>query len=716
MRRYNDLIRLVLLSVLVPLTWVFFLEWRPGQLTSAYDATVHFLTPLKELIENRGSSDAMLFRIGLAGGVKLYELYGEITLPVLKALAWLPLGLSPVTAYVAHLFLLQVVWAFLALKLSECLVSAFGAREQGVAFETGSAWLAAFAPVVAWRVFHGHINLLLGTLFGLAFVSLVAAAWASRLTRTTMVVGFFALWHGFESSGQQNIVNSAVFGSPILVGLLFDLRRSTPDRANALKRAFSGPLLIALAALFVSLPKLAAIASNALSGESAREVGAQAMVYSHLVATARDWLSSLPWSHSILPGDRHELVLHEANYPIGPLALLIALLPLGGLRFAAIGFGISVLGVLVLSMNLAPLSSVLLALLPPLAEFRVPARAMLVPLSLLAAVVPAAMALRFAPARKWVTGMAFVAALAMFFLPATAREPVGWGLAAALLFTRARNLVPAAAAVLFFGLLSVAAFKERRVGYFPSAHLLDKPKEARLALVSQQPELENALVRVALKPQLTGYGLNSAYAIGVSSIEGYWIVSRRLAELYAALEGRPFDRGLVNLEVPPEARSFKALQTLYNIRYVASLEQGQLKVSAAAPTFGAAWFTGALRAVPSYGELVRSMQAEIGVNRERLRESALVLEKDAPQGFAADCAKATVERAHADRSGQRMELSVRVPPGAGPCALAVSVSYTELLKARNKNGTPLQTFALYGSLLGVVVPANAREIEIEARR
>src|SRR4029077_12717989 len=70
--------------------------------------------------------------------------------------------------------------------------------------------------------------------------------------------------------------------------------------------------------------------------------------------------------------------LHERNFPIGPFAcVLIALWPRGRARWLAVGVIVSAVLAVMFAGDVPPLSRALLAAVPPLGAFRVPARAIL---------------------------------------------------------------------------------------------------------------------------------------------------------------------------------------------------------------------------------------------------------------------------------------------------------------------------------------------------
>ena len=225
--------------------------------------------------------------------------------------------------------------------------------------------------------------------------------------------------------------------------------------------------------------------------------------------------------------------------------------PWARFRSFGIGLGISVLLALSFSMDLPPFDSLLPALIPPLKSFRVPARAM----------IPFAMILPWAAsfvilARlrfdfKWPhhlkhSALAGVLMILLLFLPPAGREGLTWLIAACgaiALLTRQQGflLIRGFLLLLVLASASVSAFRERKIEFKSRDVLMERPVEVGQTFKRQVPELDSSLTRVDFNFRLPGLSYNTAYHVGLSSLDAYGFPTRRFAHLYTAIQGEPLD-------------------------------------------------------------------------------------------------------------------------------------------------------------------------------
>jgi hypothetical protein len=220
---------------------------------------------------------------------------------------------------------------------------------------------------LAWRLGFGHLNLAVGLLPFAAALALVAAAGARSMTLTLGALSAAAFVLGLLHTGQQLVVYGAIFGAPILLGLWLSL--------GGMWHSLASPALATVGAFLVALPAFWGVLAHARGSDAARSLGTATVTYDFVTSALGDWLTSLPWTRALPSADRAASLHHEVNYPLGPLVVLLALVPWRRARALAIGLAVAVVAVLVFSMDLAPASRALLALMPPLRSFRVPARA-----------------------------------------------------------------------------------------------------------------------------------------------------------------------------------------------------------------------------------------------------------------------------------------------------------------------------------------------------
>jgi hypothetical protein len=711
----EDLRILTIAFVAVPLTWVALLGWWPPLAVFDHDGASFFLLLAAELAEVAGDWDALLWRADLLGGVKVRDTVGPF--PPLGILAWL--GLGPTAMLVGTTFILQVVFAFFGIRTATDLAHAWtGSRPRpNLLMVTAGVWLCGFAPVLGWRVAHGHLTLMAGMVPFLAAVALVSGAAAGSLGVVLVAVAAGAASCGLLFLGHQMVLYGAVFGGPILVGLCLD----GPRRARLL-----APALALLGALCLALPSLWSVLCHALSSDSLRTLSGMGLAYSYLTATPLDWITSLGWTREAVPLSRPEILHHETNLPLGPVVVLLALVPWHRARALAVGLGVSVALGLAFSLRVPLVAEALLWLIPPLDSFRVPTRALLLVLAIVP-ILALATALAAGPLRRRHALPALMLALTLFALPSLAREVVAWSLVGvgALAVLR-RPLFRAAAAALLLGLAggSVGAFGERLPALRDTDALLARARALGEGVRRAHPGLTSPLARSRPSFVLSPFGANTAWATRLSALDGYLFPNRRFVELVTALREHPYTAAAVLLRFPESYRSSWPLYRLFNVTSVveASDPPGSLRARSLVETAGPAWFSAAAIAVDSFPALARKLRAESDRLHDRAHEVVWVVESDpavAAVGLArlegARCEGGRVEVIETALRGQRVR--VQVAPSSA-CPLTVAMSYSEDLRAmgRPRDGgvRPLTTFPAYGALLGVWVPEGMEWVDIEA--
>jgi hypothetical protein len=471
------------------------------------------------------------------------------------------------------------------------------------------------------------------------------------------------------------------------------------------------------------------------------------VTYDVVTATARDWVTSLPWTRASVPAGREEWLHHEVNYPAGPLLLLLALVAWRRARLLPVGLALSLAMTLAFSMDLAPFSRPLLALVPPLRSFRVPARAVLpwlwaATLIAIAALMchpetdtqpaepppgPSKKGRQAAPRPPSGTKVAPVvgalsAAVLLFLAPSLVREVCAWSLAAAVVILRwrSRPMLPAAGILLVLGTASVAAFRERLLPFEDGARLLAEADEIGAAVRRAKPELESSLARVRLDFEIRDLTVNTAFAAGLSSLDGYEVPTRRFAALVYALRGLRYEPTGVFFKLPADDPAFPVLRQLYNVVWrVALPARGSLSLSALGETAGPAWFSASVARVADLAALARELR-ESGEALHGRAAAVLWLDGSdpmvsrAPAVIDPPCSEARVLRVTAPRGGE----AVAETETAADCPLTFAMNVAEDLRATAvlADGRSLSAPVLpgYGSLATVLVPARAREVHVRA--
>jgi hypothetical protein len=690
-------------ALLVPLSWLS-LGWRPGLLVGANDLSLLLAPAMRRLLEVGGDFGAFLYDPAWVGGSKLRDILGA--LPLHRLLGALPI--DAITLLNASVMFAQALYGFLAARSARAFAALIAPEhEPGLASLALVALVAAFAPLVGFRVGYGHLYILLGALALPAASALILLARAQKLTLTCTLAAVLALTHALPHVGLQPVLYGAIFGLPLLLGCWLGVGA---PRSTALRSAL--PLTLALlAALGLSLPVLAGLVRHFSSGDAPRGFGGAPVTYSYLTATARDWLGSLSLGLDAAHSGRRPFELHETNYALGPALLFLAAFPRRARGLVA-GVLASIALLIVFSMNLKPLSTWLLAL-PPLQMFRIPARAAL-PLGL--ALLPLLLAVPLArlPARVGKLDLALLpAAGCLLVVGGLARELVLWLVVLVALGLVMRKQAPiwpsapALAAVLLVG--SLLGFQQRLLPFPSRAELLERPAALAERARAQVPELASPLVRIEKEPDLTPN--NSLYTMGLSALSGYNLLNERFLRLYCALLGVPYQPAVSLVSLDPAAPYFAKLAALYDVsaRFVrrGSVTTLERVASGGAPL----WFSERLEAVASFQELVGRFEPA------QLRERALYVASDMKTRSlpALSCESSARDLPYGVGPGPLL-VSVELREARrGTCPLTFAMNYVSDMTARglvHGSWQPLRTFPSHGALLGVLVPEDARVVEV----
>ena len=712
-REGDDALLLAAALALVPLVWRVLLGWAPGTSVSGFDAMATIIPILSELVAAGGDWSALVYRPDLLGGMKVRDAIGPF-----PPFAWLAaLGLGTSAVYNASAFLVQALLGVLGVRAAADLSQAWGGR-LGWPLKLLGIVLVAFVPPLGWRFGYGHLTLVVGLLPFMAGLALVAAAASRTMTVALASTALLSLYVGVLFTGHQLVFYGAVFGGPILLGLWWTLGRRP--------RALVVPALVASAALLVAWPAFRPVVAHARSTDSPRALGQTRITYSYLTERPVDWLASVPWTRAVIPGGQPELHHHETNVPLGPMLVLLVLVPWRRSRALGVGLLASALAAILFAMDARPFSTALLALIPPLASFRVPTRALLPAVLALPVLATAALGRTRSTLSVRTVGV-MAAALTLFWLPPWLRETAGWTLALALVATRAgRPLVPGLPALAVgCGLAAggLGAFRERLLPFPHADAALATAQDLGRRLKSARPELAAPLSRVSLGFESPDFGPNTAFASGLSALDGYYFPSRRYIELFSALHGYEYQPNALLLRFPASEPWTRPAFALYNVGWFLQKKgDAQLEGRRLGPTAGAAWFSQGFERVPSFAALGRVLLDADADVAARVRERLFLVDSDPalpaglPRVVEPACANARVlevsETQH--RAGVRVRLE-----SPADCPLAVAMDFVETLHA-DVSGTdgrarPALVFPACGSLAGVWVPAGTRELVLEAR-
>lgn len=706
----RDLALVIATAALVPLVWLVALGWR-GELLSNHDATLYFLL-LRDLVKNGGDWRAISVAPGALGGVALTGVYGAAPAFIVGARVTRSALASFDLAVIVTQVCFGVLGAVASLDLAALLRRERSTRPLSLAVPTAIAF--AFLPVLGVRLSYGHLNLAWGLFALLAPLAMVAAHRAGRTTVVLLLVAFVALSHTFQSHGFQTILYAVLFGWPIVVAIA----SHQAHRREALVACLV-PVVVALLALAVSWPKLDAMLSYALGPDATRTAG-DTRGFRWLLAQPRDWLSSVAWSPQLIGSGRPRQLDHETHYAFGPLLALLALVPLRRARGLTAALAWAFFLPLLVSMDVPPFSTSFVKL-PVVAAFRVPARAILpfaiaLPVVTFAAIVAARDRLPRRRALRWLPLV--VAPLLAAPLPPWVRELLGWTIAIGVVIAIRRRLpFTRVGAVALLAALSIAAFGERLLPFVSADVLVRQPAALRAEVLARAPELALPLTRASVQLSIGPFGLNTATAADLSSLDGYGYPTKRFVRLVAAAAGVPYDALQTSVFLDPRREEAHLLGRLYDVRAIVvplppGDRRGAIFVVKPGPTAGPAWFSGRLERVASFEALVARLRAATALDKA-LHESAWIVADDPATSpvapVAGGCDDARVLDVQAAPGNPRVRLRVQT---RGTCPLTVAVNHLSTHRAR-AGDRPIETFPIYGALTGLLVPAGATEVELD---
>lgn len=673
------------ITVVVITTWLL-LAWFFDRAIEQADASVLNVPYMASALRAGASWTDHLYRFGLVGGSAMQPIGGAS--PVVQLCALLGVSATPTSNIVTCV--LQIFVAFFGIKTAEALASTWSGEPRTLTLveRVLAVWLCGFAPAIGWRIAVGDDHLILGLLPFLAVTTLAWSARAHTLSITSVLVAAAGVAHGVSGIGAQSVVYGAAFGAPIVIAAC--ARRWTRGEWVVLAAVLGGVLVV--------LPRLLSLAAYSVGSDAARAVG-DSVAYSYGASSWADWLGSIPWTRALAHGAA--TTINEQNIPLGPLVVVIAAYR-GSRRLGAVVLACAVVAIL-FATNIWPFRA--LSALPLLGAFRVPARAVLPAVVLIAPLALAA----FLASREAVIGwrrdaiVLVVAALVIVAgaaIPGTVREVIAWLACAGVVVAVRRQPRAALPALALAAALGVVAFDERFLRDVPHERI-EHLSELHDALIAQEPALRSQLVRVELITPPLPYEMSTAFAADLSSLDGVWYPPRRFLTLLGALKGRelPVTTCVFQMGRDP---TFPVLQQLYNVQLAAAFTPSGLELQHLPPTNGPAWFP---TRVVSGGPA--AFAAAMHASTDLRADLAATAWRDGP---ASQCTGATVHDVKA--TGQHATLTVTTEQ---PCTLVVATNFVSMLAATDAAGHELPTFPIDVALTGIAVPAHATTIELAPR-
>ena len=715
-REQDNLFLLAALLMLVPFVWWFLLGWSPGLLIDQHDNLYSGIIYKQQFMKVDADWHRFLYWPQLLGGVKVHDVTGS--LPLVQALIFLGAGIVLISNL--SILILQVMFGYFSAKLVTGLAATVLESDDRapIAALIFVGILFAFLPVLGGRLTIGHQAIIQGLFVFLCMTTLVLNEMQQKRSLMTVLLSVLVLSNVFQYNGFQTMYYSILFGGPITLALIL----SQPGYSFFKRCGLTVfPIAVFACAIVFSIPKLYGLLDNGLGDDTSRVIG-QSLIYSYTTASAADWLTSIPWSPELIPASRPESLQYEVNYPFGALALLL-LLPRINKRLLVVyaGVMISLLTALIISMNFSPLSTLMADNIPLLQSFRVPARAILPVLIFISLLGTSVLIVLGRMPDQWKQGTwkaPLACGLLLVFgltLPTLLADLILFLLVLALFIARKwgqqHREVYWLTLALFTG-SGINAFEARINPPIADPFPEEVLAEFRETILQQAPTLAQPLNRVHTDLLFDQLGRNTLFALGFSSVTGYWFAPSRYGRLFFALNDREYLPSASVYHNHSQSPGFSLMNQLYNVTHIINMVGDDLVVTPLQNTLGKAWFSKTYEWSEGFHDLARNLKSK---NTEVLRKSAVLLSSDSATaplaGQTLNCSAAKVDEV-IDRDIP-VPLTIKVT-SAGTCLLTIAMNYTDLLQATNQAGKPLVMLPTYGALSGVIVPEGTSTITVDA--
>ncbi|HIL98494.1 MAG TPA: hypothetical protein EYG51_21685 [Pseudomonadales bacterium] len=732
----TDLHLLFWIFIIVAVSWIL-VGFGAGSTIMGADALSSLLPMLYQLTASGGDIQAMAYRTDMFGGMNYLGGYGILPLSVLLAKLQIP----PLTSLNITFFLFHCCYCFLGVqavfKWSREPKNFSVERIPTVVF---LVMFIGFSPMLAYRINEGHQNLFLGLLLLQALLALWLCHRAGQLSMTVLLISLFSIVHGLSAPGFQMLVYGAVFAAPVFCSILF-------RQGNVKFRPLSLAVVLAvfLLACLLAAPVLFEMIAFAGGPDASRNMGGEVAIYTFLTNQMHDWFSALFW-YRIPATGRPGNFDHEILYGVGPLLLMSFYVLASGRYLPFAGFLGSVFLCLVVSNNISPLSDLLLQVVPPLADFRVPARSVMPVILIWSCYVAncilvdvSRLAVTLSPVKPLLLAFAVAAAIsfssAASLNTASFKEILLWCIVAITCITLwilLRNMdleEPASAltgtkirasatmvmsipifGLLLIGLMSLLAFKSINQLEKSFDRVIDANRQLGETILRIHPELGQVLTRISIPT--TDLLLSSAG--GLPSINGYGFPLKSFSVTTQSLMEQPFSATRGAFDIVPENIAFPTLQQLYNICCVVEFEGDRVSVRDQPTTPGAIWTSVTIRVRTSEEQLLESLSASIQRSSDWHRVQYRRGEAEQTVNFSPDCDTLSFQVPVAD---EKMMVFGIENSGASECPVSVATTFASTLVVTVVNDgefSRVETYTGNGSLLGFVMPAGTTGVIVES--
>lgn len=748
-------------ALLIVAVWFLFFQWRTS-LTMVWNDQIMCIYPLFRIFEGGGIRENAFYEFGFSGGMNLSSFIG---------MTWLvgvahALSLKPYSFLTAIVFFNQTVIAYWSVKVVYVLEALW--RNQTTAdAKLGKKNLhrylrvivvtiiAAFSPIVAWRVWACHLQHLLQSTVILGTLLIILQVHSKKLSITNVIIYASVLVASLQSPAMQIPIYSLVFGLPLLAGVWAQF--SLKDCRNSLIWCVS----LSLIAMFITRDQLLNVWAIAKSGEISRGMEGVILTFTYTTQTITDWFSSMFFQIETINSGRNPFQLHETNYPFGPYFLLFLVFypwkkwwKMGaGITFA---FAITAM----FSSDVSWISATMLAICPILKEFRVPARAIL---QIIIVLIPISIACLecFLVEKVKSIDKVFLAKvlllvsmylLLMYFLPGDLHDlfmyiSLLFAIAIKVYDVRKKDVFEKKKGVksnetaqqykqasfyfitIVLAFSSLFAFRERVPELLKSSDIQDAVETARSEIKRTAPQALEPLNRSVVSFFIPMLMNTTGYNLGLSTLEGSGFYNKYFIEFLFSLYQQSKIPIINTLGMRDFAYFFPIYQKLFNVCFNFKINQKTRKIEyqyTPEDTWGAVWLPQTKQVFASVRDITDYLRFH-DPSKLALLKNTLLIEHDQWSlisnefkiGNFEGCSASTPPAVSYQQHWQKILITMDKGQSKASnenCPLIVSTNFSKFLKVIGKksNGESisLQTFRAYGVLLGISVPSDVVGMEI----
>ena len=695
----------ILLSVMG--LWIAYFGIFPDELMAGYDAFAYILdTGLMEAVGFDYSK--YLYRYEIMGGTQIYDIYGmpgffQFLRPFSSLL------LHPITVFNAYILFYQALFGYFGSKSISHFRRYFYESENGPIAHLLTGLIMAFMPMLGLRITHGHINpeFIVIPLFFTCFLGVQQ----NRFSLFDLILCTLVLITNSPPNGQM-AVYVAFFTLPVFISLSVELWQS--GNRKRLIESWSILITLCVGSLLIFFPEFSDRLAYLSSSDALRSFNTGDIVYSYTIHTMKDLLASVSYILEPFQTRSDTFLLHETNYPTGPIIFCLFLLPLKRHRIFFAGVVVAAVAIFGFSMNLTPIQDLILSVNPVLKSFRVPARSVgifviistILSLSFLSEFTrPEHLKSLFR--NQKLSALGILLAITLSIAPVVIREIIFWIilLTGILFYFRKVEFKWISFFLPVLLGVSLSSFRER---FTPSALTISKLNQIRATgdeLRRVGKGIHGSLERVSTLGNTGSFGLNFPLALGLSSIDGYRLMHKRFLVTLNEIRSVKTEPLTQVMYIHPDQPNYDLMANLFNIVAIVHVDfpSGKIAKEDLVRESRPAWFVKSLSRTE--GSQLADFKAQVYETGIIVEDNFFHLTKAYP-----GCELARVVDVRSQFNDQTAIIELHSPQ---ECPLIVSTNYTEKLHAFElHSGKVLEKFPAWGTLMGILVPGGVKEIAL----